>query len=270
MRIAIFGDSHAGRIKRTGDRTVRHYADWTTEWFIQRSQGTHPLRFASVSEDAHICLEKVLLIDNKTFRADDYDSVLVVGMGPCMQWAMELLEEFSHPRIGPTRGRALSGPSWESALLDSFTSSTAGDVMKAIRSAAPRLPLVFIPAVRPMVWINERPGHTRTWSLAVHNSSTAPAVRELYLHTLEKFTSLFQASYLDQPSDTVVNSCWTHPAFGFAAYADESNTYWNKGDYFHSNDAYATIMINSLSAVDGLNGLPDAYVWPGTESRAAC
>ncbi|WP_312794349.1 hypothetical protein [Kocuria sp.] len=266
MRIAIFGDSHAGRIKRTWDRTVRHDDNWTTEWFVQRSQGVHPLQFSSVSDDTHTCLDDVLLLDDKTFRADDYDAVLVVGMGPCMQWAMELLQQFAHPRIGSPQGRALAGPSWESALLDSFASSTAGDVMRAIRGTAPTLPLVYVPAVRPMAWINDRPGHTRAWSLAIHTSGSAPAVQEMYLHTLEDFTSLFAATYVDQPSDTVVDCCWTHPAFGFATYGDESNSYWNKGDYFHSNDIYATAVINTLGTVDVLTGLPEAYVWPDAAS----
>lgn len=262
MTVAIFGDSHAGRIKRTWDRTVKGYEEWRTTWFIHRSMGTEPMRFVNPDSSELIELTELPMVEEHIFRGDIFTKVIVVGMGPSMQWAMELAEQFSHPDLGATSRRSLTAMSWESALLDMFESSHASAVINAVRRAAPTTPVVFAPQVRPMSWVNSRTNHIRSWSTSVFKTGHHAEFDRLYLRVLTAFCSRHGVQLLDQPAETVHDSCWTEPEFGFGKYLDENNQYWVRGDYFHNNDAYASEVINKLGSTSGYESLPPAFVWP--------
>ncbi|MBD2761400.1 hypothetical protein IEE92_02340 [Kocuria sp. cx-116] len=262
MTVAIFGDSHAGRIKRTWDRTVKGCEEWTTTWFIHRSMGTEPMRFIDSNSGELIELTKLPMVEQYVFRNEVFTKVIVIGMGPSMQWAMELAEQFSHPDLGATSRRSLTALSWESALLDIFESSNASAVIRAVRRAAPSIPIVFAPQVRPMSWVNSRENHTKSWSTSVFETGSHAELERVYLRSLEAFCSRQGVQPLDQPAETIYDSCWTDPKFGFGKYLDENNQYWVRGDYFHNNDAYATEFISRLGATSGYESLPPAFVWP--------
>lgn len=262
MTVAIFGDSHAGRIKRTWDRTVKGNEEWSTTWFIHRSMGTEPMRLVDSATGELMELTGMPMVEEHVFRGEDFTKVIVVGMGPSMQWAMELAEQFSHPAIGVTSPRSLTGSSWESALIDIFESSNASAVVKAVRRAAPSIPVLFLPQVRPMSWVNSRSDHVKSWSTLVFDAGQHVRFEGVYLKVLKEFCSSHGVQLLDQPAETITNNCWTDPKFGFGKYMDENNQYWVRGDYFHNNDAYATEVINELGKTSGFGSLPPAYVWP--------
>lgn len=261
MTVAIFGDSHAGRIKRTWDRTVKGHEQWRTTWFIHRSMGTEPMRFVDADSSELIELTELPMVEEQVFNGESFTKVVVVGMGPSMQWAMELAEQFAHPDLGVTSQRSLTAMSWESALLDIFESSNASVVINAVRRAAPSTPVIFAPQIRPMSWVNSRANHVKSWSTSVIKTERHAEFERVYLKVLTAFCSHHGVQLLDQPVKTVSNSCWTDPKFGFGKHLDESNQYWVRGDYFHNNDAYATEVINKLRTTSGYESLPPAFVW---------
>lgn len=262
MTVAIFGDSHAGRIKRTWDRTIKGHEDWRSTWFIHRSMGTEPMRFVDSDTDELIELVGMPMVEDHVFRGRDFTRVIVVGMGPSMQWAMELAEQFSHPDIGVTSKRSLTAMSWESALVDMYETSNASAVINAVRMAAPSTPVLYLPQVRPMSWVNSRKNHVKSWSTSVFNTGQQVEFERLYLRALAAFCSRHRVQLLDQPAETVLNNCWTDPKFGFGKYMDENNQYWVRGDYFHNNDAYATRVINELGKTANFEALPSVFEWP--------
>ncbi|MDO4254716.1 MAG: hypothetical protein Q4C81_06160 [Kocuria sp.] len=260
MSIAIFGDSHAGRIKRSWDRTVKNDDRWVTQWFIQRSMGEYPMRFAPSVHDNPQELTDLLLVDPNVFIADQHASVLVVGMGPSMQIAMELAEQFHHPDLPLGATRSMTRKTWESALTDIFVSSAAGRVLGKIRDVAPQIPVTYVPQVRPMLWVNSRDGHIKSWSQSL--VGVGADIQNLYSCALEQFAVRFSVDVLDQPPSTIEYDAWTNPHYGFATYGDDTDQYWVRGDYFHSNDAYATVLIDHLrTRSEQFQDLPAAHQW---------
>lgn len=259
MTIAIFGDSHAGRLKRTWDRTVRGNSEWRTEWFIHRSMGIHPMKFKDEDGDTVVEIANTPMIDDIVFRKDDLARVLVNGMGPCMQWAMELAKDFAHPEIGHTSSKFLTSSTWESALLDAFRHSNAAAVMHAVRRVAPEIPLYFLPPVRPVYWVNNREDHVKAWSIVMAESDSKAKFNDLFLRVIKKFCECYDAILVDQPQVTVRDYCWTAHEFGLADYENESDRSWVRGDYFHSNDLYASLLMNHLSERGDFASLPHSF-----------
>lgn len=262
MSIAIFGDSHAGRIKRTWDRTVKTAPDWSTTWFIQRSMGTHPMQFFSDPASGGRSLDDLLLVDPTPFIAAEYNSVLVMGMGPSVQAAMQLAEQYQHPDMPDESRRSLTRATWESALLNGFVASDAGRVLQNLRAVAPETPITYVPQVRPMEWVNTREGHIKSWSEPLFDAGLGSGINTLYLTALRAFGQHFGVDVVDQPDNTVAQSAWTRPEYGLGAYMDESNQFWVRGDYFHANDTYATVFLDHLRDSPQFATLPKAHVWP--------
>lgn len=261
MRLAIFGDSHAGRVKRTFDRTVKMTPDWTITWFINRSMGTHPL-LLSGPDGAETRLEDFLLVGDAHFRPEDHDLVLCLGMGADMRQAMLLSRHFSHPQIGETAPRHLTARTWESALHDILASTQALRVLAGLRAAAPKVPVLYTPPVRPMTWINTRPGHLKDWSTNLREHGRPAILSDVWGHVLTGLCREHETHLIDQPGETIADDCWTRPEYGYGKYQDPDDEFWLKGDYFHANDLYAMAYIDYLRRFSVLAQLPPTYVWP--------
>lgn len=258
MRIAIFGDSHAGRMKLTLDRALRNSGNWSISWFINRSMGTHPLNLQVSGGDlSTVTVENFFLIEEKTFRADDFDAILCIGMGADIRKAMVLANQFSHPKIGETSKRHMTSEMWESALRDIFSNTQGLTLIKSLRICAPQIPLVYLPPARPMTWINFRPGHLKNWSKNIYENSNPEILSKIYVDNLRIQCLNYGAILVDQPESSIDAWCWTLPEYGHGKFDDESNESWVKGDFFHTNDAFASIYMESLRSVSYLSELPE-------------
>lgn len=260
MRIAIVGDSHAGRIKRTFDRTVKRYPDWSINWFINRSMGSHPLRLVSQRE-GQIQLDDFMLVDDRAFRPEDHDVVICIGMGADIRQAMLLARQFSHPEIGATSPRHLTGDTWESALREILTTTQAVQVISSLRAVSSDLPIIYSPPVRPMNWINTRPGHIKDWSTNIMQNGNLEIMSRTWLTAARQICQHFDTLFVDQPKETVVDYCWSLPEYGYGKYEDPKDKFWINGDYFHANDLYAMKYIDHLRRLPALDGLPPTYSW---------
>lgn len=261
MRLAIFGDSHAGRMKRTFDRTVKKSPEWSITWFINRSMGTHPLRL--IGEDGtESRLDDFLLVEDVVFRPEDHDLVLCIGMGADVRQAMLLSRQFSHPEIGKTAPRHLTAETWESALRDVFTSTQAMRLLTLLRAAASEHTILYSPPIRPMTWINTRPGHVKDWSTNLQDHGRPESLSEVWKRVLANMCREHGAQLVDQPETTIADHCWTLPQNGYGKYEDPDDEFWLKGDYFHANDLYAMTYIDQLRRLPSLPQLPPTYMWP--------
>lgn len=261
MKLAIIGDSHAGRIKRTFDRTVKNSSEWSLTWFIKRSTGTTPLVMQDLGA-THSVFDDFLLEDDLPFSASDYDVVLCIGMGLDFRKSMMLAREFIHPQIGPTAPRQLTAATWESALRDILANTQALRLVRAIREVASGTPIICTPAVRPMSWINTRPGHVMPWSRNLQDLADTEALSRIHVDVLGSLSRSLGVVLQDQPAATIVDNCWTQPQYGYGKFEDETDQFWLRGDYFHTNDRFATLYIDSLRSIQCLEGLPPAYIWP--------
>lgn len=261
MRIAIVGDSHAGRIKRTFDRTVRRSPGWSISWFINRSMGSHALRLVG-RDEAEIRLDDFLLVEDTVFCSEDHDLVICVGMGADIRRAMILAKQFSHPGIGATSPRHLTSETWESALSDVLTTTPAMQLISILRKVSPELPILYSPPVRPMSWINARPGHIKDWSTNILHNGHPKSLSRVWSSAVHQICEEFGVLFVDQPDDTITDHCWSLPKFGYAKHNDPQDKFWANGDYFHANDLYAMKYIDLLRRLPVLDELPSTYAWP--------
>lgn len=261
MRLAIFGDSHAGRVKRTFDRTVKKSSEWTIAWFINRSMGNHPLRLID-TDGNESRLDDFLLVEDVAFQPKDYDLILCIGMSADTRQAMLLSRQFSHPKTGETAPRHLTAETWESALRDVYASTQAMRLLAALRATTREHTVLYSPPIRPMIWINTRAGHIKDWSTNLQVHGRPQAVSEIYKRVLEEMCREHDAHLIDQPETTIADYCWTLPQYGYGKYEDIDDEFWLKGDYFHANDRYAMTYIDYLRCLPSLAQLPSTYVWP--------
>lgn len=224
MRIAILGDSPAGRIKRTRDRTIKGSASWNISWFISRSMRTHPLRIR-IAHGRTVQFDNFLLVTDRPFDYEDYDAVIGIGMGADIRQGMLLSYQFSHPGVGPTANRRLTAVTWKSALHNVYKSTQAMQIVSAVRQADAEQVILYAPPVHPGSWIDSRPGHVKDWSTNLQGQGYPHALSLIFHQALRDTCGTREALYMPQPSQSVEAFCWTRPEYGFAKYQDATNIY---------------------------------------------
>lgn len=244
MKLAIVGNSHAGKLFTAWKEQHRSMAHSSIDFFVNRSTGTNPLQL--IGDGNPRLFNELKLIDDTTLVLHRYDAILIVGLGLGFHTLIHHYRQYRALSHRDRNAQFLVSDSFFEILTQEIVRDT--DAYKvafaAVEGGASN---VFImPQPYPMHWVLDRDGENYDVFRRLVSTGDAELLNRSFRNALVALEP--RIHFFEQPAETIIDQFFTRSdlALGGKEGASDPGSLYSRGDYHHANTDYSRIVLNQL------------------------
>lgn len=245
IKVALIGNSHTAMLKLAWDQLSQTKTDVSIDFFIWRSTGEDSLVIKGVNGEAQIDQIKILPGLASTVALDNYDAVLICGLGFELKQFLDVYK--THRLTSQSETKFLVSEDCFNATVEELTkNSLAFKVNQALVNAGFRK-VFLVPTPRSSEYLLNGEYTDDVHQICINNKEQS-FVSKTFVNASQYFCEL-GTEVLHQPDETIVGEICTDKIFSNAYGTPESERYFElKGrrDLIHMNEKYGKIVLQSL------------------------
>lgn len=245
IKVALIGNSHTAMLKLAWDQLSQTKTDVSIDFFIWRSTGEDSLVIKGVNGEAQIDQIKILPGLASTVALDNYDAVLICGLGFELKQFLDVYK--THRLTSQSETKFLVSEDCFNATVEELTkNSLAFKVNQALVNAGFRK-VFLVPTPRSSEYLLNGEYTDDVHQICIDNKEQS-FVSKTFVNASQYFCEL-GTEVIHQPDETIVGEICTDKIFSNAYGTPESERYFElKGrrDLIHMNEKYGKIVLQSL------------------------
>lgn len=244
MKLAIVGNSHAGKLFTAWKEQHRKKLDSSVDFFVNRSTGNYPLHL--IGDQKSWSFNDLKLIEDTPLVLNSYDAILIVGLGLGFSTLIHHYRQYRALSHRDRNAQFLVSDSFFELMTQEVLRDT--DAYKVAYAAAEggASNIYVMPQPYPMHWVLARDGENYDVFRRLVSTGDAELLNQSFRNALLSHEP--RIHFFEQPAETVNDQFFTRSelALGGTEGANDPGSLYSRGDYHHANADYSRIILNQF------------------------